>query len=127
MRFRAAAAIIFVFALVVYSAAQMGRPGAAPAAVPDNTIALRATFGYLRIDSANWDGSVTANGGKVVRVEPWRFTQQDAMTDDHSWKLQVKRMVFENQPDRPNPVGGGSGPAQNIVPAGVIVTVERGA
>jgi hypothetical protein len=52
--------------------------------------------------------------------------QQDSAGGD-SWKLGVRRMAFENQPQRPNPIGGGAGPTLNIVPAGVYVTVDSGA
>ena len=87
---------------------------------------MRVTFGYLRLAPKPYDGNVTVTGGRVRKLELWRGMQQDSAGAD-SWKLAVRRMPFENQPDRPNPVGSGSGATQNIVPAGLIVTVDPGA
>jgi hypothetical protein len=60
--------------------------------------------------------------GKVVRVAPWRFLRGDAVNGS-AWKLKLGRMLFENQPDLPRPIAS-PGQTQNIVPAGVEVTVD---
>ena len=66
-------------------------------------------------------------GGALRRLAPWRFFQDDAITGPNSWKLQIRRAVFENQPDAPQPLAGGGPAPQNIVPAGLVVTVDASA
>ena len=101
-------------------------PASHPAPTSDagNVISLRATFGYLRIAPKTYDGSVSVTGGRLVRLEGWRFFQADAVSGESSWKLEIKRVPFENQPDKPNKVAGNSGPTLNVVPAGVVVTAD---
>ena len=72
----------------------------------------------------SYDGSVSVTGGRLVRLEGWRFFQADAVSGESSWKLEIKRVPFENQPDKPNKVAGNSGPTLNVVPAGVVVTAD---
>jgi hypothetical protein len=118
------AALALASALVIFSAAQKRKPAESPGLTPpDTSVSFRVTFGYLRIAPKSYDGSLSVSGGKPVKVEPWRFFQQDTMTGEASWKLDIKRVVFENQPDKPNPVANGSAPSLNLVPAGVVVTV----
>ncbi|HZT31243.1 MAG TPA: hypothetical protein VFA33_15240 [Bryobacteraceae bacterium] len=126
MRFRLAVPVL-ILALVVFSAAQKRKPGARPAAAEalESTICFRVTFGYLRTAEKSYDGSLRVTGGKLIKATPWRFFQSDAMTGAASWKLDIKRVVFENQPDQPNPVASNSASARNLVPAGLVVTVER--
>jgi hypothetical protein len=93
---------------------------------PNEDIAMRVIFGYLRLAPKAWDGSVKVAGGSLRAIELWHGMQPDAAAGD-SWKLAVRRMPYENQPDKPNPVAGGLPGTQNIVPAGVIVTVDRSA
>jgi hypothetical protein len=84
-------------------------------------------FGYQRIAAKSYDGSVNITGGTLKSVEPWEFLQNDAIVPPNSWRLQIRRAVFENQPDHPNQMSGGGPPAMNLIPAGVIVTVDRSA
>ena len=100
-------------------------PAPTPAAAPaPEAISFRAVFGYRRTAPKNYDGAVSINGGTLRAVEPWRFFPDDAVTPPNSWKLQIRRAVFENQPDLPNPLSGGPQP-QNLIPAGVVVTVDN--
>ncbi len=100
-------------------------PEAARPAAPD-TIAFRVVFGYQRTAVKTYDGAVAVRGGTLRNMEPWRFLQNDSITGPNSWKLQIRRIVFENQPDLPQPMTGG-GPTQNIVPAGLTFTVDSAA
>src|SRR5579872_2690724 len=90
-------------------------------------VSFRVVFGFMRTEPKSYDGNVKVTGGKLLSIGPWRFLQQDAVIGDHSWKLTTKRMVFENEPDDPTTVTNGSMPALNLVPAGLIVTVDRSA
>ncbi len=98
--------------------------GARPSAT--QAIAFRVVFGYQREREKNYDGTVTVRGGRLRKIEPWRFLQNDSISGPNSWKLDVRRVIFENQPDSPQPLTGG-GPTRNIVPAGLIITLDGSA
>ncbi|MCP5115015.1 MAG: hypothetical protein GY953_29650 [bacterium] len=86
-------------------------------------MSFRILFGENQERLADYSGSVSLSQGRVLRTTPWRFFKDDAVEGTNSWKLQLKRTVFENQPDEPRPFNSG-GPLENIVPAGVDVTVD---
>ena len=84
---------------------------------------FRIVFGALQERSADYSGSVSVTGGKLVRVAPWRFFGSDAVQAPDKWKLTIKRTQLETQPDQPRPL---STPAQipALAPAGITVTVD---
>ena len=123
----AALAGAFLLIAVPHFLAQNRPATSPPSRARDASVSFRVVFGYLHTEPKSYDGSVRVTGGKLESIEPWNFLQQDALTGVNSWKLDIKRVVFENQPDAPTDVANGSLPAQNIVPAGVVVTVERSA
>src|SRR6516164_9374760 len=90
--------------LLTFAFPQARRPAQAPAAAPSapDAITFRVVFGYRRAAPKNYDGSVSITGGTLRAIDSWRFLQGDAITPPDSWKLQIRRMVFENQPDAPN-------------------------
>ena len=92
-----------------------GAPAAGPAS-------FKITFGDRQETAADYSGSVSVSSGKVLRITPWRFLRDDRVSGS-SWKLKLQRMLFENQPDMPRPIAS-PGQTQNIVPSGVIVTVD---
>ncbi len=104
---------------------QRQRPPAPP--TPDDALNFRVTFGYQRLAARSYDGSVTVTGGRLLRLDPWRFFPTDSIQDPNAWKLTTRRMNFENQPDRPTLISAGSGAVQNLVPAGIVVSVAAGA
>ena len=107
------------------------RTGIAPQAaapVSDNTVTFLITFGYLRDGTKDYSGSLkTTGGGTIRKLEPWRFTQADALDGATGWKLHTKLINFENQPDQPTRISNGSGAGRNIVPEGIFVTVDSSA
>ena len=86
------------------------------------TFSFRAVFGLLQDRARDYSGSVSISSGEIVKVAPWRFQSGDSI-DGHAWKLTVKRARFENQPDDPRPMIT-SPEVFNVVPAGVVVTVN---
>ncbi len=115
--------------LALAAARPQVRAARAAAAPPpaDDTIAFRVVFGYRRVAAKPYDGSVSVTGGTLRSLEPWRFTQTDAIQPPNSWKLEIHRLVFENQPDNPTSVAASGIPTRNLVPAGLFVTVDSGA
>lgn len=116
-------------ASVLWLIAFQQRPPARSQAAPaprSGALSFRVVFGYQRSALKTYDGSVSVNGGTLRSLEPWRFLQNDALTGANSWKLTIHRVVFENQPDLPQSMAGG-GQAQNLVPAGLLVTVDSAA
>src|SRR5579871_1696079 len=97
------------------------------AAAREDTVSFLVTFGYLRDGEKDYGGSVTASGGTIKKLEPWRFTQGDAIEGTGNWKLRIKLANFENQPDQPMRIPNGGAASRNIVPAGVYVTLDSSA
>ncbi|MEO7144492.1 MAG: hypothetical protein ABI165_13420, partial [Bryobacteraceae bacterium] len=126
-------AILLLIVLVPRFLAQSRRP--TPAArqsratndAAAGAVSFRVVFGYMRAAAKPYDGSVKVTGGRLRSIEPWRFLRTDAVTGANTWKLTTKLMVFENLPDQPTTVADGSAPAMNIVPEGLIVTVDAAA
>ena len=102
---------------------RLQRPRSVAFQSPADTVTLRVVFGYRRTAVKTYDGSLSVTGGVLRGIEPWRFLQDDAIAGSNSWKLQIRRITFENQPDAPESMAGGPFP-QNIVPAGIFVTVD---
>jgi len=86
-------------------------------------VAFRIVFGNQRDRPADYSGSVSLTTGKIVSLRPWRFFQGDAIQPPNAWKLTIKRTRFENQPDNPRRMMTGPN-IENVVPAGVVLTVE---
>jgi len=111
-------AALAVFSLPWSRSAPFQNP-AAPAGGPAS---FKIIFGDLQESAYDYSGSVALTQGKVIRVTPWRFLRDDALNGS-TWKLKLQRMAFENQPDMPRPIAS-PGQTQNLVPAGVVVTVD---
>lgn len=124
-RVLAGVAVLAVAALSLIASRQAQR-GPMPVTVPhDDSITFRVVFGYERSVEKVYDGSAAVTGGTLRSIEPWRFLQGDTITPPNSWNLRIRRMVFENQPDQPNQMSAGGPPPMNIVPAGLIITLDR--
>ncbi len=92
-------------------------------ALASNTMSFRVVFGEKQERGDDYSGSITLSQGEVVNLEPWRFFDGNVLEGDHAWKLQIKRIRFENQPDMPTPMNT-TEPTLNYVPAGLVVTVK---
>ncbi|MBI4874204.1 MAG: hypothetical protein HY822_06185, partial [Acidobacteria bacterium] len=85
-------------------------------------LTFQVVFGDNQDRPKDYSGSVTLTQGRLLRIQPWRFFGSDQVSGN-SWKLTTKYAVFENQPDLPRPMST-PGQTQNLVPAGVTITVE---
>ena len=98
-------------------------PAQSPGPLPEKTLSFRILFGEKQERATDYSGSLALSEGKVVNVLPWRLFGDDAANPDGSWRVRVKRIRFENQPDNPQPMDT-TEEVLNYVPAGVEVTVE---
>ena len=48
--------------------------------------AFRVLMGGTDTAPAQWDGSVTVSGGKVVSIEGWKFRGEDSTDGKSNWK-----------------------------------------
>ena len=98
-------------------------PAQTPGPLPDKTLSFRIVFGERQERPEDYSGSLALNQGKVVNIMPWRLFKEDRVNPDGSWKVHVKHLQFENQPDAPEPLDT-TERVLNYVPAGVMATVE---
>jgi hypothetical protein len=56
-------------------------------------IGVRVLLGVTDETSVNWDGSVTAEGARVTRLDPWRFGKEDELQSDNSWKVSTRPVL----------------------------------
>lgn len=119
-----AAVILFFMALSVRWLWQTQPVQAQAQSVPDGSaVSLRIVFGEKQESTRDYSGSITMSQGRVLAIQPWRFFGGDAVNGTSGWRLNLKYAVFESQPDHSRPLST-PGPPQNIVPAGVTVTLE---
>src|SRR4051794_5466892 len=54
------------------------------------TTTFRVLLGVGDSASTNWDGSVKLAGGKIVKIEGWRFADGDSTDGTSSWKASTR-------------------------------------
>jgi Protein of unknown function (DUF3604) len=82
---RAASFAMFVSALFI---GLLGFPLPASA-----QIGLRVLLGVTDEASAVWDGSVSVDGARVTRLDPWRFGKEDEIIGNTSWKASTRPVL----------------------------------
>ena len=56
---------------------------------------VRVLLGLNDKTSTRWDGSVTVQGGSVSRIDPWRFTPDDEIHRDNSWRVATHPILID--------------------------------
>jgi len=56
---------------------------------------VRVLIGLTDKISTRWDGSVTVEGGRVTRITPWRFTPDDEIHSDNSWRVATHPILLD--------------------------------
>src|ERR1700687_3426350 len=56
-------------------------------------IGVRVLLGVTDEAAAKWDGSVSAEGARVTRLDPWRFGKEDTIKDDGSWQISTRPVL----------------------------------
>src|SRR5690348_4048896 len=77
------AGILLLFCLILTQFGLRSQNNAAVAS-PD-TLSFRVAFGAQDKQPARWDGSVSASGARIAKVEGWRFLSADGI-QNQSWK-----------------------------------------
>jgi len=115
--------VIAIGAILAVIPRDRSAPAQAPGQMPDKALSFRIVFGERQERLEDYSGSLTLNQGKVVNLMPWRLFEQDMVNPDGTWKVHVKHLRFENQPDVPQFLDT-TERVLNYVPAGVTATVE---
>jgi hypothetical protein len=74
--------------------------GAVPAGAatePETTLFIR--FGISDRQATEWNGSIAVSPGTVSRLEPWRFAQQDAISEA-SWTASTRRLPAQTAAEK---------------------------
>jgi hypothetical protein len=56
-------------------------------------IGVRVLLGLTDESANNWDGSITAEGAQITRLDPWRFGKNDEIHPDNSWKISTAEVL----------------------------------
>ena len=91
---------------------------AAPAlAQTPRAVGVRILLGVTDTQSKTWDGSLTVRGGRLEKLEPWRFEGQDSIAGSE-WKMTTHSAELF--------LGGifYAAPASSIVPNGIVAQLS---
>ncbi len=86
------------------------------AAAAQSGVGLRLVMGLTDKENTKWDGSASAQGANITKIEPWRFDGDDQMQPGNAWKVSIHK-VRQFGAQRPQGAAG-------IVPNGVIVWLD---
>jgi hypothetical protein len=67
------------------------------------TVAVRVLLGVGDQEDTDWSGSVSARGGTIASIEPWRFDTGDAMQPGNRWKMKSRRIRVFGAAANPTP------------------------
>ncbi len=56
-------------------------------------IGVRVLLGVTDEVATPWDGSVSADGATITRLDPWRFGKEDEIQNDGSWKISTRPVM----------------------------------
>src|ERR1700691_883145 len=71
-------ALILLFGLCVPCRAEVG---------------VRLLLGITDKESAKWDGSATVDRGRITKTDPWRFSKEDEILGEASWKASTAPLM----------------------------------
>jgi hypothetical protein len=89
----------------------------------EDGVALRVMFGVQRIHPKTWDGEMTLDRGKILRLKGVYFEHDDAIRGSSGWKLTSRASVYmDSRSTR------GYDPVHTkpweLIPNGVVATVQ---
>ena len=80
-------------------------------------VSVRVLFGLTDAEPVRWDGTITAQGGKIDSIEPWRFEGTDAIVGS-TWHLNTHPIRLFNAGTQVSARG-----VSNVVANGLIVNL----
>src|SRR5262245_51932304 len=76
-------------------------------AAPEEEASFRILLGLTDTKPTPWDGSLAVSPGSVVRLEPWRFDEEDRLEGTSGWKISTHGVrVFGAAAERPVAANG---------------------
>jgi hypothetical protein len=61
-------------------------------------------------EGKKWDGSASIDGGRIAKIDPWRFGKDDEIASDGSWKISTAPVLsFLHLVQRQTPPVGPNG------------------
>jgi hypothetical protein len=63
------------------------------AAASHAQVGVRVLLGVTDQQPTVWDGSVSAQGASITRLDPWRFGKEDDITGSNSWKASTRPVL----------------------------------
>jgi hypothetical protein len=64
----------------------------------EDAVALRLMFGVQRIQPKTWDGEMTVDRGKILRLKGLYFEHEDAIVGSTGWKCTSRATVYTPSP-----------------------------
>jgi len=102
-------------------------PQAARAQADESVIQLRIGVGFSDEAARSWEGRISVAGGQLAGIEGWRFSLEDRVEKDGTFRFQTRAASFGSQPRPPFPYP----PAEWIdpnprrpIPQGLILRVR---
>src|SRR5438045_8479376 len=83
---------------LIFSQLRLRSQNNAAAVAAPETLSFRVAFGFSDKQPSKWDGSLQASGGRISKVEGWRFIPSDSL-QHQSWKAAT-------EPARPGTAAG---------------------
>ena len=80
-------------------------------------IGIRVLFGINDTESVRWDGTIAAQGARIVSLEPWRFEGTDAIVGS-TWHANTRAIRLFNAGTQISSRG-----VSNVVANGIIVNL----
>ena len=93
MRLRLAAMLLVIAAIGTFIGKRLLYPAVSPLAASISSPASQTFLIILGVGDkvdTNWDGSITAAGGTIQKIDGWRFTAADSISGTSSWKLTAR-------------------------------------
>src|SRR5260370_25674164 len=116
-------AAIALLALPAYLRTAQTAPVPVADAKQEDGVALRVMFGVQRIHPKTWDGEMTLDRGKILRIKGVYFEHDDAIRGSSAWKLTSRATVYmDSRSTR------GYDPVHTkpweLIPNGIVATIQ---
>jgi hypothetical protein len=56
-------------------------------------VGIRVVLGITDKEPAQWDGSASVDRGRITRIDPWRFSKEDEILGQNSWKVSTRPLT----------------------------------